>query len=114
MTATDPPTIMNPEAQRAILDSFAPISDELTQEAQVEVDRFDAAFSADHNAIGRVLRVHLVIEQFLNEHIKAKYKIENLGELRLSLNQKTKLVKDDFSPAAWVTIAIQKMIAVAR
>ena len=109
MTATDSPKVMSPEAQQAILDLFAPIMDELTKEAQVEIDRFDAAFSADHNAIGRVLRVHLVIEQYLNEHIKAKYKIENLEELRLSFNQKTALLKDDLSPAAWVKSAIQNV-----
>lgn len=112
MTTTDPPTVMSPESQQTILDLFAPIMDQLTKEAQVEIDRFDAAFSADHNAIGRVLRVHLVIEQYLNEHIKAKYKIENLEELRLSFNQKTVLLKDDLSSAAWVKSAIQNVNAV--
>ena len=112
MATTDPPTVMSPEAQQAFLDLFAPIMDKLTKEAQVEIDRFDAAFSADHNAIGRVLRVHLVIEQYLNEHIKAKYKIKNLDELRLSFSQKTALLQDDLSPAAWVKSAIQNVNAV--
>jgi hypothetical protein len=110
MTATDPPPeILSPNAQQAMLDLFAPIMDELTKEAQAEIARFDAAFSADHNSIGRVLKVHLVIEQYLNEHIKAKYKIQNLEELRLSFNQKTLLLKDDLSPAAWVKSAIQNV-----
>jgi hypothetical protein len=110
MTATSPaPEILTPEAQQAMLDLFAPIMDELTKEAQGEIARFDAAFSADHNAIGRVLKVHLVIEQYLNEHIRAKYKIHNLEELRLSFAQKTLLLKDDLSPAAWVKSAIQNV-----
>lgn len=110
MTTTAPaPTILGLEAQQAILDLFAPLVDELTKEAQVEIARFDAAFSADHNTIGRVLKVHLVIEQYLNEHIRAKYKIENLEELRLSFAQKTLLLKDDLSPAAWVKSAIQNV-----
>jgi hypothetical protein len=110
MTASAPPSlILSPEAQQAILDLFAPIMEELTKEGQVEIARFDAAFSADHNAIGRVLKVHLVIEQYLNEHIRAKYNIENLEELRLSFNQKTMLLKDDLSPAAWVKSAIQNV-----
>jgi hypothetical protein len=112
MTATPESTIHNLEAQQAILEAFAPIVDELTKEAQVEIARFDAAFSADHNTIGRVLKVHLVIEQYLNEHIRAKYKIENLEELRLSFAQKTLLLKDDLSPAAWVKGAIQNVNAV--
>ena len=110
MTATAPqPNILSPEAQQSMLDLFAPIMDELTKEAQIEITRFEKAFSADHNAIGRVLKVHLVIEQYLNEHIREKYKIHNLEELRLSFAQKTLLLKDDLSPAAWVKGAIQNV-----
>ena len=109
MTAIPESTIHNLEAHQAIIDAFAPVVDELTKEAQAEIARFDAAFAADHNTIGRVLKVHLVIEQYLNEHIKAKYKIDNLEELRLSFAQKTLLLKDDLSPAAWVKGAIQNV-----
>lgn len=109
MTTIPESTNQNLEAQQAILDAFAPVVDELTKEAQVEIARFDAAFAADHNTIGRVLKVHLVIEQYLNEHIKAKYNIDNLEELRLSFAQKTLLLKDDLSPAAWVKGAIQNV-----
>lgn len=113
MNAPSPsPETLTPEAQQAMLDLFTPIMDEMTKEAQVEIARFDAAFSADHNAIGRVLKVHLVIEQYLNEHIRAKYNIQNLEELRLSFAQKTLLLKDDLSPAAWVKSAIQNVNAV--
>lgn len=110
MAATAPQiNTLSTEAQQIILDLFAPIMDELTKEAQTEIDRFDAAFSADHNAIGRVLKVHLIIEQYLNEHIIAKYKIENLAELRLTFSQKTHLLKDDLTPATWVKSAIQNV-----
>jgi hypothetical protein len=110
MVVTDPPTNpLSTEAQQIMLDLFAPIMDEMTKEAQTEIDRFDAAFSADHNAIGRILKVHLVIEQYLNEHIVAKYKIENLVDVRLTFNQKVHLLKDDLSPAAWLKSAIQNV-----
>lgn len=110
MSASSPPLMaLSTEDQEAILDLFAPIIDELTKDVQVEIARFDAAFSADHNAIGRVLKVHLVIEQYLNEHIREKYKIQNLEELRLSFHQKALLLKDDLSPAAWVKGAIQNV-----
>lgn len=112
MTVNDPPTPFGPELQQNILDLFAPIMDELTKDAQAEIDRFDAAFSADHNTIGRVLRVHLVIEQYMNEHISSVYKIDNLEELRLSFSQKAKLLKDDLSPAAFVKSAILNVNAV--
>ena len=112
MNEDETPNILSPEGQQILLDLFAPIMDELTKEAQAEVDRFDAAFSADHNAIGRVLRVHLVIEQYMNEHIKSTYKIDNLEELRLSFAQKAKLLKDDLSPPAFVKAAILNVNAV--
>lgn len=100
------------EAQKIFLDLFAPVMDEMTKEAQAEIDRFDEAFSADHNAIGRILRVHLVIEQYMNEYLKGEYKIGNLEELRLSFGQKTKLLKDGTSPAAFVKSAIQNVNSV--
>lgn len=106
------PTFLSAEAQQEMLDLFSPIMDELTKEAQAEVARFDAAFSADHNAIGRVLKVHLVIEQYLNEHIRTKYAIQNLEDLKLTFKQKTLLLKDDQSPAAWVKGAIQNVNSV--
>lgn len=112
MDDVSPANSLNPEAQKAFLDLFAPLMDEMTKEAQAEIDRFDAAFSADHNAIGRILRVHLVIEQYLNEHIKAEYKIDNLEELKLTFTQKTKLLKDGLSAAAFVKSAIQNVNSV--
>jgi hypothetical protein len=112
MNENEKPNILSTEGQQILLDMFAPIMDELTKEAQAEVDRFDAAFSADHNAIGRVLRVHLVIEQYMNQHISLTYKIDNLEDLRLSFAQKAKLLKDDFSPAAFVKAAILNVNAV--
>lgn len=74
-----PGNLLSLEAQKHILDMFAPLMDQMTKEAQSEIDSFDAAFSADHNAIGRILRVHLVIKQYINEHITTEYKINNLG-----------------------------------
>lgn len=103
---------LSPEAQKALLNLFAPIMDEMTKEAQTEIDRFDAAFSADHNAIGRILRVHLVIEQYMNEHIKAEYKIDNLEDLKLTFAQKTKLLNNGLSAAAFVKSAIQNVNSV--
>lgn len=112
MDNVSPANLLSPEVQKAFLDLFAPIMDEMTKEAQAEIDRFDAAFSADHNAIGRILRVHLVIEQYMNEHIKAEYKIDSLEELKLTFAQKTKLLKDGLSPAAFVKSAIQNINSV--
>lgn len=112
MDDVSPVNLLSPEAQKAFLDLFAPIMDEMTKEAQAEVDRFDAAFSADHNAIGRILRVHLVIEQYMNAHIKAEYKIDNLEELKLTFAQKTKLLRDGLSAAAFVKSAIQNVNSV--
>jgi hypothetical protein len=112
MTDVTRATMLNPETQNEILDLFAPMMDKLTKEAQTEVDRFDAAFSADHNAIGRVLRVHLVIEQYMNEHIKIEYKIENLEELKLTFGQKVKLLKGGLSAAGFVKQGIQNINSV--
>jgi hypothetical protein len=54
--------------------------------------RFLALAAVDHDAIGRVLRAHLVIESFLDTFLAAHYGIDNIEELRLSFFQKAKLL----------------------
>ena len=112
MSQDEQKCVLSAEIQQTVLDLFAPYVDEMTNEAKAEIERFDAAFSADHAAIGRVLRVHLVIEQYMNEHIKEAYKIENLEELRLTFLQKTKMLKGDYSAASFVKPGIQNINAV--
>lgn len=58
--------------------------------------------ATDHETIGRVLRVHLVVENFMNNYLPDFFGIENFDELRLSFSQKAKLLPTRNSSAAFV------------
>ncbi|MCY0858093.1 hypothetical protein [Cupriavidus sp. D39] len=57
---------------------------------------------ADHDAIGRVLRSHLVIENFLDRYLEGHLGITDLAELRLTFAQKAKLLPAKQASAATV------------
>ena len=105
----DEHTQLSEDAKKIILDIFAPVMDTLTKEAEAEIARFDALFSADHNAIGRVLKAHLVVEQYLNEHIKNRLKMDNLAELKLTFRQKVQLLGEKTHAVVFVKPGILQL-----
>lgn len=86
--------------------------------AEIEADfdrnnqRFLQLSEADHSAIGRILRAHLVIENFINSFLSNHYGIEELDELKLSFYQKAKLLPSRNSSAAFVRPGILQLNAV--
>ena len=74
--------------------------------------RLLALAAADHHAIGRVLRAHLVIESFMGTFLSAHYRIENIEELKLSFFQKAKLLPSNASSAATVRPGILQINSV--
>ena len=75
-------------------------------------ERFLALAAADHDAIGRILRAHLVIESFMDTFLSSHYGIENIDELRLSFFQKAKLIPSNGSSSAAVRPGIMQVNAV--
>jgi len=86
--------------------------------AEIEADfeqqnrRFLELLSVDHEPIGRVLRAHLVIENFLDSFLSNFYGIEDIEDLRLSFAQKVKLLPSRQSSAAFVRPGIIQLNAV--
>lgn len=66
----------------------------------------------DHQVIGRVLRVHLIIENFLNRYLVDTFGFEDLEGLRLSFAQKAKLIPQSGSAATWVRPGIIQLNSV--
>ena len=64
-------------------------------------ERFLELAAADHDAIGRILRAHLVVESFLNTFLAQFYGLEDVSELKLTFLQKAKLLPSRQSSAAF-------------
>lgn len=74
--------------------------------------RYLGLVSADHEAVGRVLRAHLVVENFMNSFLPTYFGIEEYEELRLSFAQKAKLLPSTKSGAAFVRSGIIQLNSV--
>lgn len=86
------------------------------QQIEEDFDRHNRRFlklaTVDHDAIGRVLRAHLVIESFMDTFLSQHYGIENIQDLRLSFHQKAKLLPAQGSSAAAVRPGILQVNSV--
>jgi hypothetical protein len=74
--------------------------------------RFLQLAGANHDLIGRVLKAHLVIENFLNSFLSAHYGISDLADAKLTFYQKAKLLPDGASSTAFVKPGILQLNAV--
>jgi hypothetical protein len=57
-----------------------------------ENERFKALLAIEHDRIGRVLKCHLVVENFLTRHLKERYDSETIEDAKLSFLQKAQLL----------------------
>ena len=65
--------------------------------------------TADHDPIGRVLRAHLVIENFLDTFLISHFGFDNFEQARLSYYQKAILLPAHASSAAFVRPGILQL-----
>ena len=74
-------------------------------------ERYLAMAATDHEVVGRVLRSHLIIENFLNSYLVGRFGFEDFGDLRLTFFQKAKMLPQSRSGAAWVRPGILQLKA---
>lgn len=76
------------------------------EEIEADFDRHNARYlslaDTDHVSVGRVLRAHLIVENFMNSFIPAFFGFEEFEALRLTFAQKAKLLPQRNSSAAFV------------
>ncbi len=84
------------------MEVLRPHWDEIEANFNRQNERYLAMAATDHEAVGRVLRAHLIIENFMNSYIADSFGFENLDSLRLSFTQKAKMLPQSRSAAAWV------------
>lgn len=58
-------------------------------------EQFKALMKTDHDIIGKVLKCHLILENYINNYLKHKFKNLKIDNARLTFNQKINLLPDD-------------------
>jgi len=92
-----------------VLEILEPHWHEIEEDFERNNQRFLRLTDADHNFIGRILKAHLVIENFLNTFLSSHYGIEEIDDIKLSFIQKAKLLPTRDSSAAFVRPGILQL-----
>lgn len=95
-----------------VLQVLKPHWKQIEDEFDKHNQRFLALAAVDHDAIGRVLRSHLVIESFMNSFLLQHFGLEDFDGLKLSFYQKAKLLPLRGSSASAVRPGILQVNAV--
>lgn len=90
------------EGVERVLEVLTPEWPRIEREFERQNERYLALASTDPDPIGRVLKIHLVIERFVEDFLASFYGIEDVGSLRLSFHQKASLLPSRHSSAAFV------------
>lgn len=84
------------------MDVLRPHWSEIEADFAHQNERYLALAQADHLPVGRVLRAHLIVENFMNSFLTIFFELEELDSLRLSFAQKAKMLPQSKSSAAFV------------
>lgn len=88
---------------------ISPHFDEIEAEFDKERRRFSILFSQEHDAVGRILKCHLVLENYLDRHLAETLGLKNIDDARLSFYQKAALLPSERSVAALVKPGILRV-----
>lgn len=94
------------------MEVLRPHWDEIEADFQRQNERYLTMATTDSEVVGRVLRAHLIIENFLNSYLVDVFKFENFDDLRLSFSQKAKMLPQSKDGAAWVRPGIIQLNSV--
>ena len=76
---------------------------------QKENKRFESLMCKDHDALGRLLKSHLILEHYLDRFLCNKYPQANIEEAELTFYQKAKMLPDAGVAASLVKPGILKL-----
>ena len=92
-----------------ILRVLRPHMAEIEEEFDRANEHFLNLFAIDHDPIGRVLRAHLIIENFLTTYLQGNLGVEEIATARLSFAQKVALLPNRAASAAFVKPGIKQL-----
>lgn len=67
-----------------------------------ENEKYKKLLETNHEPIGKILKLHLIIESYLTNFLEEFYKLDDIGNAELTFFQKTQLIPDIGSSATFV------------
>jgi len=91
---------------------LGPRLEEIEAHFNAENEKFKALMAREHDALGRVLKCHLIVEGYLERFLAAHYRLNDLDKVPLSFYQKAQLLPDGGEAAAFVKPGVLRMNAI--
>ena len=70
---------------------------------------YTSLISSAHDTLGRILKCHLVVENYLNRFLVAQFKVDNFDDVRLTFAQKASLIPSRATAATFVKPGILQL-----
>lgn len=85
-----------------VIEKLKPHWKEIELRFEKENNQFKSLLTKDHDRLGRVLKCHLIIENYIDRFLTDHYSIDSVEEIKLSFHQKAQLLPAKASAAAFV------------
>jgi len=97
------------EGIERVVENLKPHWRDIRAHFDAENSRFKALMSRNHDLLGRVLKCHLIVENYLERFLATHYGIDDIESVKLSYFQKAKLLPDTGSAAAFVKLGVLEL-----
>jgi hypothetical protein len=84
-----------------VVAKLAPQLPRIEKRFNQENEAFKSLLAQDHDLIGRVLKCHLIIENYINRHLESTSPSHNWQGARLRFAQKIELLPQNDARVAW-------------
>lgn len=92
-----------------VVAELAPQLPRIEKRFNQENEAFKKLLAQDHDLIGRVLKCHLIIENYINRHLESASPSHNWQDARLRFVQKIELLPEANAKVAWVLPGIREI-----
>lgn len=97
------------EGIETVLEKLKPHWESIEEHFKQENEKFKELLNIDHDIIGKVLKCHLILENYLERYLSSTFDIDDIQNVRLSFYQKAVLLPSSESSAAFVKPGILRL-----
>src|SRR5437016_4257424 len=92
-----------------VVAELAPQSPKIEKRFNQENEAFKKLLARDHDLIGRVLKCHLIIENYINRYLESVSPSHNWRSAKLYFAQKIKLLPQGEVKVSWILRGIKEI-----
>ncbi|WP_421805779.1 hypothetical protein [Flagellimonas sp.] len=93
---------MNNNKIKKVIHHLNPYWDEIIEDFKVHAEKLNALLAQNHNEIGLVLKIHLIVEHYLTSSLSRTFQLDEIDKVRLSFSQKVKLIPKSDIAGIWL------------